>query len=99
MKSCASNRGAAYSRPVLASVGSAWEVWLRNRRGGLMERWDYLHCFTLILCASLFLALPARTSSGPFPSAHPQVAGAQTSSQQNDSSQSSTSGGKTSEQA
>src|SRR5258708_6615052 len=98
MKSCASNRGAAYSRPVLASVGSAWEVWLRNRRGGLMERWDYLHRFTLILCASLFLALAARSSAGPLPSAHPKEPGAQTSSQQNGSSQSSHSESKTPEQ-
>src|SRR5260370_18918744 len=99
MKSCSSNDGAAYSRPVLALAGTAREMWLKTRRGGLMERWAYLHCFTLILCASLFLALPARSSAGPLPSAHPQEPGAQTSSQQNDSSQSSTSGGKTPEQA
>ncbi len=64
-----------------------------------MERWDYLHRFTLILCASLFLALAARSSAGPLPSAHPKEPGAQTSSQQNGSSQSSTSEGKTPEQA
>src|SRR5437899_7832232 len=77
MKSCSSNSGRAYSRPVLALVGTAREMWLRTRRGGPMERWVDLHRFRLILCASLFFAGALRASARPEAVAHPETRAAQ----------------------
>src|SRR6266852_212291 len=77
MKSCSSNGGAAYSRPVLALARTAREMWLKTRRGGLMERWVDLHRFVLILCASLFFAAASRGSAGPEALAHPEIRAAQ----------------------
>src|SRR2546426_2143486 len=77
MKSCSSNGGAAYSRPVRALVGNAREVWLRTRRGGLMERWVYLHRFALVLCASLCFSITSHGSAGPEAVALPEIRAAQ----------------------
>src|SRR5260370_3661410 len=77
MKSCSSIAGAAYSRPVLALAGTAREMWLKTRRGGLMERWAYLHRFALILCASLFFVAASLASAGPKALAHPEIRAAQ----------------------
>src|SRR5713226_2394654 len=98
MKSCSSNGGAPYSRPVQALVGTAWKVWLKTRRGGPMERWISLHRFALIFCASLFFALAARGSAGPLPSAYLKAAAGQASPLPTSSSQSATSESKTPEQ-
>src|SRR5713226_2584464 len=98
MKSCSSNSSAPYSRPVLALFGTARKVWLRNRRGGPMERWVSLHRFALILCASLFFALAARGSSGSLPLAYPETPPAQASPLPTSSSQSATAESKTPEQ-
>src|SRR6266478_2157303 len=72
MKSCSSNGGAAYSRPVLATAQE-----LKTRRGGLMERWAYLHRFALNLCASLFFIAASFASAGPEALAHPEIQAAQ----------------------
>src|SRR5258708_30498595 len=77
MKSCSSNGGAAYSRPVPALAGTTREVWMRNRRGGPMERCGDLHRFVLILCTSLFFAAALRGTAGPEALAHPQIQPAQ----------------------
>src|SRR5713101_8273665 len=77
MKSCSSNGGAAYSRPVLALARTAREMWLKTRRGGLMERWVDLHRFVLILCASLFFVAASLASAGPEALAHPEIRAAQ----------------------
>src|SRR5713226_892538 len=98
MKSCSSNGGAPYSRPVQALVGTAWKVWLKTRRGGPMERWISLHRFALIFCASLFFALAARGSAGPLPPAYLKAAAGQASPLPTSSSQSATSESKTAEQ-
>src|SRR6267378_373635 len=86
MKSCESNGGAAYSPPVPDLAGTARRVALGNRRGGLMGRWVSLHRFVLVLCACLCLAVVARGSMDPAPSAHPETRAAKASSQQASSS-------------
>src|SRR5260370_20958251 len=77
MKSCSSNGGAAYSRPVRALAGTTREVWMRNRRGAPMERWVDFRRFALILCASLFFAAALRGSAGPEAVARPELWAAQ----------------------
>src|SRR5439155_19986737 len=74
MKSCGSNSGAAYLRPVR---GTTREVWMVTRGGAAMERWVYLHRFVLILCASLFFAAASNGSAGPQAVAHPETRAAQ----------------------
>jgi STE24 endopeptidase len=64
-----------------------------------MGRWGSLHCFALIFCASLFLAMAPRGSAGHLPSAYAETLPAQASPRQAGSSQSSTSESKTPEQA
>jgi STE24 endopeptidase len=98
MKSCASNSGAAYSRPVLAVAGIVLNAAIRHTRRGLVERWVSLRRFTLIFCASLCFAMAARGSAGPSPSAPPETPAAQASPQQTSSSQGSTSESRTPEQ-
>src|SRR5258705_10595238 len=75
MKSCSSNNGTPYSRPMAALVASVWRVWLRNRRGGSMGRWVSLHRFAIIFCAGLLLVIAPRGGAGPFapPSAEKAV--------------------------
>src|SRR6267378_1188056 len=97
MKSCESNGGAAYSPPVPDLAGTARRVALGNRRGGLMGRWVSLHRFVLVLCACLCLAVVARGSMEPAPSAHPETPAAQASLPQASSSQASPSESKTPE--
>src|SRR5229473_1045103 len=82
MKSCSSNTGSAYSRPVRALAGTAWRVTLGNERGGLMGRWVSLRRFALVLCASLCFAIASGGSVDPAPSAHPQTPAAQAGTSQ-----------------
>src|SRR6202521_5456238 len=97
MKSCGSNSGATYSRPVLALAGIARRVALGYRRGVRMGRWVSLRRFMLILSASLCFAMASRGSVNPAPSAHPQTPDAQGSPQQAGSPQTSPSESETSE--
>src|SRR5712664_3747462 len=100
MKSCSSNGVATYSRPAAALVGTAREMWLRNGRGGHMERWISVYRFVLILSASLFFAAASRGAAGPEAVAHPEIRAAQaTLPRQPSSTQSSDSTSKTAEQA
>src|SRR5712692_6653032 len=82
MKSCSSNTGSAYSRPVRALAGTAWRVTLGNERGGLMGRRVSLRRFALVLCASLCFAIASGGSVDPAPSAHPQTPAAQAGTSQ-----------------
>src|SRR5712692_3222081 len=93
MKSCSSNNGAAYSRPVRALAGTARRVVLGNERGGLMGRRVFLRRCVLVLCASLCFAIALRGSVDPAPFALSQTPAAQAGS-----SQTSPSGSKTPEQ-
>src|SRR3989440_4312558 len=99
MKSCSSNSGAAYSRPVRALVGTARELLLGKRRGGPLGPWVSLYRLALILCAYLCFAVTARGSADPAPSADPQTPAAQASPQQARSPQTSTSESKSPEEA
>src|ERR1700736_3571157 len=97
MKSCSSNSVATYSRPVLDLAGTGRRVALENRRGGLMGRWVSLHRFVLVPCACLSLAMAARGSMDPAPSAHLETRATKASPQQAGSSQTSPSESNTSE--
>src|SRR5260370_523387 len=100
MKSCSSNGGATYSRRVAALVGTAREMWLRNKRRGLMKRWLSIHRFVLILCASLFCAAASRGAACPEAGAHPEIRAAQAKQpRQPSTTQSADSTSKTAEQA
>src|SRR5467141_377869 len=100
MKSCSSNGGATYSRPVAALVGTAREMWLRNERRGLMKRSLSIRRFVLILCASLFFAAASRGAACPEAGAHPEIRAAQaTLPRQPSTTQSLDSTSKTAEQA
>src|SRR5258708_4902906 len=55
MKSCDSDNGAAYSRPVRALVGTARSAVRRKRRGRPMGRCPFHHPFVSIFCVSLSL--------------------------------------------
>src|SRR6267154_3852535 len=70
MKSCGSDNGAAYSRPVRALVGTARSMVRRKRRGGPMGRWPFHHRFVLIFCLSLSFAPVPCISAGTMPVAH-----------------------------
>jgi len=52
-----------------------------------MGRWVFLHRFVLVLCACLYLAVVARGSMEPAPSAHPETPAAQASLPQAGTSQ------------
>jgi STE24 endopeptidase len=80
MKSCSSNSGTPYSRPVLALAGTVLNAALRHTRRALVERWVSLHRFTLILCASLCFSVAARGYADPAPFAQPQTPAAQAGS-------------------
>src|SRR6202158_3289510 len=97
MKSCSSNSVATYSRPELDLAGTSRRLALGNRRGALMGRWVSLHRFVLVLSACLCLAVAARGSMDPAPSAHPETPAVQPSPQQAGSSQTSPSESKTPE--
>src|SRR5258707_13729572 len=98
MKSCSSNNGTPYSRPMAALVGSVWRVWLRNRRGVSMGRWVSLHRFAIIFCAGLLLVMATRGGAGPLPPASAEKAVTQVSPQQSGSSQDTASEANTTEQ-
>src|SRR5216683_2047420 len=98
MKSCSSNSGAAYSRPVRAPVGTVREAASKNGRGGLMGRRVSCNRFAQILCASLCFAIASRGSAGPLPSALAEKPTAQSSPQQAGSTPSSRAESKTPEQ-
>src|SRR5258708_30839266 len=76
MKSCSSNRGAAYSPPMLVLSGIARKV-LGKRRGGPMGRSVWLCRFTLAFSAILCFALGSRGSPKPAPPAYPETPEAQ----------------------
>jgi STE24 endopeptidase len=99
MKSCASNSGAAYSRPVLAAAGTVLNAAMGHGRHGLMELWVSLHRFTLIFCAILYFAMASCSSAVSLPSAPPEAPAGQASPQQTGSSQGSTSESGAAEQA
>src|SRR6266571_101460 len=98
MKSCSSNSGAAYSRPVRALVGTARKAATKNRRGGLMGRRVSCHRFALILCVSLCFAMALRGSAGSVRPALAETPTAQSSPQQAGSTPSSPAESKTPEQ-
>src|SRR5882762_156038 len=98
MKSCSSNNGTPYSRPMAALVGSVWRVWQRNRRGGSMGRWVSLHRFAIIFCAGLLLVMAPRGEAGPLPPASAEKPATQVSPQQSGSSQNTASEANTTEQ-
>jgi STE24 endopeptidase len=82
-------------------AGILWKAALGNRRRGFIERWLFLHRFTLtlILCVSLCFVIASRAPAGAAPSAHPETRAVQLSPQQTGSLQNSPSESKTPEQA
>ncbi|PYU74489.1 MAG: peptidase M48 [Acidobacteria bacterium] len=90
MKSCSSNSGAAYSRPVRALLGTARKLVLGKRRGGLVGLCVSVRRSVLVLCAYLCFAGAARGSESPAPSAHPQTPAAQAGSSETSPSESKT---------